>query len=493
MKIKTALLASAFMVGLTALSTAQIPYQGRLTDASGAPLTTANATVTFRLWSSQTGGSTLWGPQTIPVSLVDGRFAVKIGPTDGTNRDIVQAIEDGGLFLELRVGGDSTANALPRHEILAAPRAAIADTALRLTGELQIQSDLRNSGNQAHRIFFKEQNNSTANGFSLAYAGNPGPTLGGTTFSALPRDTFSIIRHNELTIGTPSMSISRTSGRIGLFTYSPEAPFHIASTTNAGLGNGQAALQIGNQSGPNIAFDNNEIIARNNGAATTLRINHGSGLTSIGSDALVNGKLTAADEFIVDGKATFFGQNSLEIVTATLDSPADAPFSVFKNNAVGDRYLMIDGDDIQVSDGASASTLFLNWSGGNVSIGNASSTTTVRGNFVDSSDRNLKDDIRPIDGEQILNRLTAMPLSSWKFIESDRRHIGPMAQDFHAAFDDLLDLQSDDTTIAPVDRTGVAFASIQALNKKLEKTEAENASLRQRLDKLEKALESLSK
>jgi len=60
--------------------------------------------------------------------------------------------------------------------------------------------------------------------------------------------------------------------------------------------------------------------------------------------------------------------------------------------------------------------------------------------------------------------LQTLPLSTWKYKGADaRRHIGPMAQDFHAAFDRLLDLKSDDKTIAPLDEAGVAFAAIQAL------------------------------
>lgn len=74
-----------------------------------------------------------------------------------------------------------------------------------------------------------------------------------------------------------------------------------------------------------------------------------------------------------------------------------------------------------------------------------------------------------------------------------------MAQDFHAAFNELLNLESDDKTIAPLDEAGVAFVSIQALHKTVEgrsqktedrvqKLEAENAALRARLEKIEQLL-----
>jgi hypothetical protein len=52
--------------------------------------------------------------------------------------------------------------------------------------------------------------------------------------------------------------------------------------------------------------------------------------------------------------------------------------------------------------------------------------------------------------------------------------MGPMAQDFHAAFG----LGADDRHIHVLDSSGVALASIQALNDRLQALECENAELR---------------
>ena len=68
------------------------------------------------------------------------------------------------------------------------------------------------------------------------------------------------------------------------------------------------------------------------------------------------------------------------------------------------------------------------------------------------------------------------------------RHIGPMAQDFKAAFG----VGESDTGIATVDADGVVLAAIQGLNQKLEETRAENAELKRRLQELEKAVRKLS-
>jgi Chaperone of endosialidase len=101
------------------------------------------------------------------------------------------------------------------------------------------------------------------------------------------------------------------------------------------------------------------------------------------------------------------------------------------------------------------------------------------------SDRNLKRDIEPIDDQSVLERVARMPISTWSYKTDDPsvRHIGPMAQDFHAAFG----LGDTDRAYDPIDAHGVAFAAIQALservaeqNARLERLERENQELRQR-------------
>lgn len=96
------------------------------------------------------------------------------------------------------------------------------------------------------------------------------------------------------------------------------------------------------------------------------------------------------------------------------------------------------------------------------------------------SDRNVKTAITAIDPAAILDGVLALPISEWSYIAQGEgiRHLGPMAQDFAAAFD----LGENDTTISSIDADGVALAAIQGLNSKLER---ENAALRARLDALE--------
>ena len=78
-------------------------------------------------------------------------------------------------------------------------------------------------------------------------------------------------------------------------------------------------------------------------------------------------------------------------------------------------------------------------------------------------------------------------MESWSYkARPGNKHIGPMAQDFHAAFG--LN-GSDDTHIATVDESGVALAAIQGLNEKVEsgkqKTEIQVRELALKLEKKE--------
>jgi Chaperone of endosialidase len=100
------------------------------------------------------------------------------------------------------------------------------------------------------------------------------------------------------------------------------------------------------------------------------------------------------------------------------------------------------------------------------------------------SDRNLKRDIEPVDERAVLATLASVPMSTWSYTSEDPsvRHLGPMAQDFHAAFG----LGNTDRAYDPIDAHGVAFAAIQALyeqvreqNARIERLEQQNSELRQ--------------
>jgi len=113
------------------------------------------------------------------------------------------------------------------------------------------------------------------------------------------------------------------------------------------------------------------------------------------------------------------------------------------------------------------------------------------------SDVRLKEKFLAVDGEDCLQKIARLPLTTWNYKGQDPkhfRHFGPMAQDFFAGFGkDALGTIGCDTLINQQDLIGVNLIAIQALEKRTEVLNTENeelkhevAELKDRLDKIEK-------
>ncbi len=85
-------------------------------------------------------------------------------------------------------------------------------------------------------------------------------------------------------------------------------------------------------------------------------------------------------------------------------------------------------------------------------------------------------DPTPVNGYEILEKLATLPISTWNYVFDDTtvRHLGPMAQDFAAAFG----LGDNDKVINVVDANGVLMVAVQALYRKVQALEAEVEDLR---------------
>jgi hypothetical protein len=76
------------------------------------------------------------------------------------------------------------------------------------------------------------------------------------------------------------------------------------------------------------------------------------------------------------------------------------------------------------------------------------------------SDRNAKEGFEAVDPRAVLAAVTRLPIERWSYKGEVARHLGPMAQDFAAAFG----LGADDRHIFTLDAAGVALAAIQGLH-----------------------------
>lgn len=122
--------------------------------------------------------------------------------------------------------------------------------------------------------------------------------------------------------------------------------------------------------------------------------------------------------------------------------------------------------------------------GTNLISTSAGGCLTLGGSWTNCSDVNQKENFRPVDADALLDKLAKLPITEWNYKTegSAVRHIGPMAQDLHAAFG----VGQDERHISTIDADGVALAAIQALHK-------QNQDLGARIADLEKLLERLTR
>lgn len=104
------------------------------------------------------------------------------------------------------------------------------------------------------------------------------------------------------------------------------------------------------------------------------------------------------------------------------------------------------------------------------------------------SDRNAKENFAEVDEAGILDKLLELPVTTWNYRSQDPsiRHIGPTAQDFHAAFG----VGDSATGINDVDAHGVSMAAIKGLCRKLE---TRNAELERQLQEREEQIKVLAR
>ncbi|MGD8490886.1 MAG: tail fiber domain-containing protein, partial [Anaerolineae bacterium] len=121
---------------------------------------------------------------------------------------------------------------------------------------------------------------------------------------------------------------------------------------------------------------------------------------------------------------------------------------------------------------------------------------TTGGVWTNDSDREAKENFAPVDGQDVLAQVTAMPIQTWNYKaeDPDVRRMSPTAQDFYAAFG----LGEDERHISTIDADGVALAAIQGMYEQVQEQaariqalEAENATMHQALEDLSARLAAL--
>lgn len=147
----------------------------------------------------------------------------------------------------------------------------------------------------------------------------------------------------------------------------------------------------------------------------------------------------------------------------------------------------------RIRPGAASSSIDIA-SNGNVGIGTASPQAKlhvdgdayVAGTLTQLSSRTSKTNLVAVAADGVLEQLSRLPIWTWNYLRSDLgdRHIGPVAEDFYAAFG----FGTSERQLAPSDVAGVALAATQALQQEVVARDRTIAALEQRLARLEKIL-----
>ena len=522
---------------LTTLAIAAPPqtinYQGFLTNPGGTPVN-ANVVMTFKLYNAATAGAMVYSETQFSVNVTNGNFNAVVGSVTPITLPF-----DVPYWLTVAINSD--AEMTPRQPLASSPyafRAASLDSAATIAGS-QITGPINTAtivGSQISGTITSANFIATQQLPSVACATNQIPKWNGSAWACAADNiggngtVTSIVAGAGLTAATIT-----TSGTINV---DPTSPTFAGNYLKLG-GNTLAATAVLGTA------DNNAVEIKANGVRvmryepTTDSPNITGGY--FGNVAGGTGIYGAT----VAGGGTSFGINIASATFSTVGGGVNNAASAFSstvgggaNNTASGNYSTVGGGGSNTASGtysaipggssnvASGDNSFAAgtrakalhnysfvWNGSPTNDSNSDSvgdfvvyapshvrmyagaygsggcilTVGVSG-WACSSDRNLKTDIRPIDPISILLRVAAMPVSSWTMKEMPGlRQIGPMAQDFFAAFH----LGGTDTMITTTDAQGVAFAAIQGLNLLVQEKDAELRKQGSRIKLLEDALATI--
>jgi hypothetical protein len=182
--------------------------------------------------------------------------------------------------------------------------------------------------------------------------------------------------------------------------------FHISEGVDAGTANNQSGyMMIGLSTGENVVFDNNEILARNNGVVSTLFLARDGSKVQLGNGSEASGTklhITSGNDVglpdNLSGYLMMGSQNGLNLVA--------------------------DNNEIQVRSNGSSANLYLQNGGGNVYIGDATNFTSghrlgVDGNAVVTGALRIGTTVTPsgyklaVDGKAICTELLVRLVPNW--------------------------------------------------------------------------------
>jgi hypothetical protein len=204
------------------------------------------------------------------------------------------------------------------------------------------------------------------------------------------------------------------------------------------------------------------------------------------------------DEASTGFYSTAFGLNTIAAGTASFAAGNDVQATANLSVVLGSRATADDTGSFMFGDGSlGAGRMFsfapnsfsVRAAGGYILYSNATYTAGVQlpagaSAWSVLSDEASKENFKDLAGERVLAKIARMPVREWNYKAQDAsiRHVGPTAQDFHAAFG----LGEDPKRISTIDADGIALAAVKALEARTQSLAEENRLLRERIEALER-------
>jgi hypothetical protein len=460
----------------------RINYQGHLTNAASQPVT-ATVTMVFRLYTAPSGGSPIY-TETQSVPVANGVYNVAIGTATPLNVPF-----DVPYYLGVTVGTD--AEMTPRQAVLSSPyalRAAAVDAAAALPAA-QITGTLTTGQfGDGSVTAAKLASNGCVSGQVLKFNGTAwvcaADATGGTATVFLQSGNafgatavLGTTDNNALDVrvaNTRAMRYEPNATSPNLIGGSPTNRV-TAGVAGASIGGGGTTEAIGCiEFSPcwNRVTDDHGTIAGGRGN----QAGNGAGTSADAAYATVGGGYANEAH---GAKSTVAGGsiNAAAGEYATVPGGywnlayGDYSFAAGSRARANEDRTFVWGGSSEVDTESQGVGSFVVYAPGGVRMyagapgsGGCTLTNGASG-WSCSSDRSLKSGVERVDASDVLDRVATLPIARWSFTAAPGvAHLGPMAQDFHAAFG----LGDDPKRLAPMDVQGVALAAIQGLNTKLE-------------------------
>lgn len=227
-----------------------------------------------------------------------------------------------------------------------------------------------------------------------------------------------------------------SGGNVGIGTANPDSKLHIEGGVNVTLASGGTFI-MGPVSSFNLAMDNDEIQARNNGAAATLRLNQG------GGQIITGGALTTGGNLFVNGNVDATGTVGFGSVETFSDGGS--------NTIASNSHIVPATDNLR-------------------SLGNAAFRWTdvwAADGTINTSDERDKKNIRDLNyGLREIMQLRSVKFN-WKDAVNNDDKVGLIAQELKKVIPEVVrdyEYKTDETTgkkeKVPTQRMGVMYADL---------------------------------